>query len=72
MKSTMKHLLITVLTGSALVFGAAGCKEKSESEKAADALKDAVDKTAKAAEKSAEAVKDAAKDVKKEAEKATK
>ena len=70
MKSNLKHLLVSFITGVVLCVGASGCKEKSESEKAADALKDAADHAGKAAEKTADAVKDAAKDIKKEAEKA--
>lgn len=70
MKPNVNHLFITVFTGAALCLGAVGCKEKSESEKAADALNDTAKQAGKAMEKSADAIKDAAKEVKKEAEKA--
>ncbi len=70
MKSNLKHLFVTIITGAALSLGAVGCKEKSEVEKAADSLNDAAKQVGKSMDKTADAVKDAAKDVKKEVEKA--
>lgn len=70
MKSNIKYLFVSLFAGAALCVGVAGCSEKTESEKAADAMKDAANQAGKAAEKVGEAAKEAGKAVEKAAEKA--
>ncbi len=61
----MKHIALSLLIAAAAL-GLAGCKEKTESEKAADALKDARKSLTKSADKLGDAAKSAAKDAEKQ------
>lgn len=61
----MRHIILSTLIAAAAL-GLAGCKEKTESEKAADAIKDAQKSLTKSADKLGEAAKSAAKDAEKQ------
>ena len=61
MKSIKTPFVLTLIAALALTVGAIGCKEKTTSEKAADAMGDAKDALKDAANKTGEAIKDGAK-----------
>lgn len=67
-----KKLLSVLASAVALGFLGAGCKEKTESEKAADAIRDAARKTEDAAKDAARKTEEALKDAAKKADDALK
>ena len=68
----LSKFLATCVAVQALGFVATGCKEKNETEKLADAAKDAADKTAAAAKDAVHKAEGAAKDAVKKVEEAVK